>query len=88
MTPCADAMIVADCRATDIILREHNAYSTKNHTQLLSITERMIRIANILFDIKVRWARIEYCIFGEFYLRPNEMIITIRIIKIALHLFF
>ena len=26
MTPCADAMIVADYRATDIILREHNAY--------------------------------------------------------------
>jgi hypothetical protein len=65
MTPCADAMIVADYRATDIILREHNAYSANK-------SERMIRITNILFDIKVRWAHIEYCIFGEVYLRPND----------------
>ena len=63
MTPCADIMIAADYRATDIILREHNnnAYSAnKSDTQLLSITERMIRITNILFDIKVRWAHIKY----------------------------
>ena len=32
----------------------------------------MMRITNILFDIKVRWAHIEYCIFGEVYLRPND----------------
>jgi len=77
VTPCADIMIAADYRATDIILREHNAYSAnKSDTQLLSITERMIRITNILFDIKVRWAHIEYCIFGEVYLRPVQMIVT------------
>jgi len=36
----------------------------------------MMRITNILFDIKVRWAHIEYCIFGEVYLRPVQMIVT------------
>ena len=63
MTPCADAMIVADYRVTDIILREHNAYSANK-------SERMIRITNILFDIKVRWAHIEYCTL-PYHKSPN-----------------